>query len=197
MRVFSLVKRVFKVPVHGYHYLLNCTIFGLNQVRIGKHWRIDGRIFILNEGEISIGQNFTANSSRFANPIGGDGILRIVVRENGHLIMGNHVGISNSTIVCWRKIEIGDHVSIGGGCKIWDTDFHSADPVDRQHKDNANVKTGSVQLCDYSFIGGGSIILKGVRVGMNAVVAAGSVVTKSIPDNEIWGGNPAKFIRKL
>jgi len=197
MRVFSIVRRVAEVPIKGFNYLLNSAILGLNQVHIGDCWRIAGRIFILNEGEISIGNNFIANSSRFKNPIGGDGIIRLVVRKNGHLILGNNVGISNSTIVCWKKIEIGNHVSIGGGCKIWDTDFHSTDPVDRQHKDNANVKTESVKLGDYSFIGGGAIILKGVCVGKNAVVAAGSVVTKSIPDNEIWGGNPAKFIRKL
>lgn len=197
MRVFGIVKRVLNVPIIAYHHLFNSAIFMLNQVRIGKGWRIVGRIFILNEGEITIGDHFKANSSKFANPIGGDGILRLVVRENGHLILGNNVGISNSTIVCWREIEIGNHVSIGGGCKIWDTDFHSTDPIDRQHKDNANVKTRSVRLCDYSFIGGGSIILKGVRIGQNSVVAAGSVVTKSIPDNEIWGGNPAKFIGKL
>lgn len=107
------------------------------------------------------------------------------------------MGISNSTIVCWRRIEIGDFVNIGGDCKIWDTDFHSTDPVSRVHKDNVNVKTQDIKICDYAFIGGGSIILKGVIIGRNSVIAAGSVVTKSIPDNEIWGGNPASFIRRL
>lgn len=46
-------------------------------------------------------------------------------------------------------------------------------------------------------IGGFSIILKGVAIGENSIVAAGSVVSKDIPDNEIWGGIPAKFIRKI
>ena len=47
------------------------------------------------------------------------------------------------------------------------------------------------------FIGGGSIILKGVTIGERAVVGAGTVVTKDIPAGEIWAGNPARFIRKL
>jgi acetyltransferase-like isoleucine patch superfamily enzyme len=41
------------------------------------------------------------------------------------------------------------------------------------------------------------LILKGVTVGKYSIVAAGSIVTKSIPPNEIWGGNPAKFIRRI
>ena len=50
---------------------------------------------------------------------------------------------------------------------------------------------------DHAFIGAHSLILKGVTIGKYSVVGAGSVVTKSIPDGEIWAGNPAHFIRKL
>lgn len=50
---------------------------------------------------------------------------------------------------------------------------------------------------DNVFIGARCIILKGVTIGENSIVGAGSVVTKSIPANEIWAGNPAKFIRKI
>ena len=46
-------------------------------------------------------------------------------------------------------------------------------------------------------IGAASIILGGIIIGENTMIGAGSVVTKDIPDNELWFGNPAKFIRKL
>lgn len=54
-----------------------------------------------------------------------------------------------------------------------------------------------MEIRDNEFIGAFTIILKGVTVGENSVIGAGSVVTKSVPDNQIWAGNPAKFIRAL
>ena len=54
-----------------------------------------------------------------------------------------------------------------------------------------------VVIKDGAFIGAHCIILKGVSIGEKSVVGAGSVVTKSIPDGEIWAGNPAKFIRRI
>lgn len=48
-----------------------------------------------------------------------------------------------------------------------------------------------------AFIGAHSILLKGVRIGRNSIIGAGSVVTKSVPPNQIWGGNPAKYIRDI
>lgn len=47
------------------------------------------------------------------------------------------------------------------------------------------------------FIGTLCIICKGVTIGEKSIIGADSVVTKSIPENQIWGGNPAKFIRTL
>lgn len=55
---------------------------------------------------------------------------------------------------------------------------------------------GHVEICDNAFIGAGSIICNSVKIGTNSIVGAGSVVTKDIPDNEIWAGNPARFIKK-
>lgn len=49
---------------------------------------------------------------------------------------------------------------------------------------------------DNVFIGARCIILKGVTIGSKSIIGAGSVVTKNIPEGEIWAGNPAKFIKK-
>ena len=55
---------------------------------------------------------------------------------------------------------------------------------------------GDVVIGDNVFIGIGTVITKPCRIGDNVIVGAGSVVTKDIPDNEIWGGNPARFIKR-
>lgn len=57
-------------------------------------------------------------------------------------------------------------------------------------------KFHSVKFCKNSFLGCNSVVCKGVIIGENSLVAASSVVTKDIPANEVWGGNPAKFIKK-
>jgi acetyltransferase-like isoleucine patch superfamily enzyme len=89
-------------------------------------------------------------------------------------------------------------VKIGGGVKIYDTDFHFPDAGIRSgNRDLPHKATAAVVVKDNAFIGAFSIILKGVTIGENSIIGAGSVVTKSVPDNQIWAGNPAKFIREV
>lgn len=175
----------------------NKILLSLQDVQISPGYKVNGRLFISNKGEIKIGNNFKANSGISANPIGGDTVMRLTTKKKAAIIIGNNVGISNSTIVSWSKVEIGDYVYIGGGCKIWDTDFHSIDPYERRHNGDGKVNSAPIKIKNYAFIGGSSIILKGVTVGEYSVIGAGSVVVKSVPDKEVWGGNPAKFIRKI
>ena len=180
-------------------FLVNSLNFYLEDISIGKKHEINGRIFIKNLGKLMIGDNFKANSGNKYNPIGGDIILRLICLKNAELIIGNNVGISNSTIYCASRIVVEDNVAIGGGCKIWDTDFHSLDPTIRLTPlDNGiNIKNKSVCIKKNAFIGGGVVILKGVTIGENSVIGAYSLVSTDVPANEIWGGNPAKFIKKL
>lgn len=62
---------------------------------------------------------------------------------------------------------------------------------------DVHIKSKPVVIKRGAWIGGGSIILKGVVIGEYSVIGAGSVVTRSVPAGEIWAGNPARFIRKL
>ncbi len=102
---------------------------------------------------------------------------------------------------CENNITIEDDVLIGGNCKFYDTDFHSLDYSTRinPYKNNVpdnGIKTATVIVKKGAWIGGHSIILKGVTIGSKSVIGAGSVVSKNIPDKEIWAGNPIRFIKK-
>lgn len=200
-RSLSFLKRNTKKLLFGRDYELdeNVREFTKQNVRFVPGMYINGNIFIQNNGSIEIGKGFQANSGAEFNPIGGDTILRLIsFTKESKIIIGENVGISNSTILAWEKIEIGNNVMIGGGVKIWDTNFHSLDPIIRTNGiiDN-DVKTAPIKIDDYAFIGAGSIILKGVHIGRNSIIAAGSVVVKSIPENVIAGGNPCKIIKNI
>ncbi|RYE17793.1 MAG: acyltransferase [Sphingobacteriaceae bacterium] len=174
----------------------NVREFRIKNVKVAGAIYVKGNIYVENKGSINIGYNFQANSGIDYNTIGGDTILRLIsFTEKAQIIIGDNVGISNSTILAWDKIEIGNNVMIGGGVKIWDTNFHSLNPLIRTSGVDNDVKTAPIKIDDCAFIGAGSMILKGVHIGKNAIIAAGSVVVKSIPANAIAGGNPCKVIR--
>lgn len=179
------------------NYIFNYILIKRKKVTLNGEWTINGIIQIENKGAVTIGHNFIGNSGYKYNGIGGDVILRLTTRKNGKIIIGDNVGISNSTLYCEESITIGDNVLIGGGCKIWDTDFHSLDRDIRISGNDQAYNKSAVVINSYAFIGGGVIILKGVTIGEGAIVGAGSVVTKDIPAYEVWAGNPALFIKKL
>jgi len=85
-------------------------------------------------------------------------------------------------------------VLIGGGCKLWDGDFHGILPSKRQSED---FERGTIIIRKNAWIGGSCTILKNVEIGENAVIATGSVVASNVPANEIWGGIPARFIKQI
>ncbi|WP_456379219.1 acyltransferase [Lutibacter sp.] len=139
------------------------------------------------------------NNTILSNPIGRSYKCLFAIRDQATLRIGNNVGMSGTTIVCRKEIEIGNNVKIGGNVCIYDTDFHSLNPKERAHSENdkAGTKSKKLTIKNNVFIGAHSTILKGVTIGENSIVGAGSLVAKNIPANEIWGGNPAKFIKKV
>lgn len=149
-----------------------------------------------DNGEITIGDNFYCNTGSLGPIIAQSECKFIAIK--GNIIIGNNVGISSSIISCRERITIEDNVTIGAGCMIFDTNFHSLDPKIRgTEKDTINAKNAPVTICKHAFIGARSIITKGVTIGENSIIAAGSVVVKDVPANQIWGGNPAKFLKEL
>ncbi len=169
-----------------------------NTISIGHSWIAYGSPDMITHGNgsIIIGNNFKFNSGKRFNIIGRNQTLSFQVW--GKLTIGNRVRMSGTAIICKNTISIGDDVMIGGNVVIYDSDFHSLDPKKRNAdpEDRSDVVSSPVVICNGVFIGAHTTILKGVVIGENSIIALGSVVTNHIPANEIWGGNPARFIRK-
>lgn len=166
-----------------------------NKVSIGRGSKITGLIYISNQGSIEIGEDVKINSSLLANPISNNR-CSLATTASGKILISNNVGISGATIYSASKVSIGKNSFIGANAKILDTDFHSLSHTDRHINGDNNILSKEINISDNCFIGTEAIILKGVTIGCNSIVAAGSVVTMDIPSNEIWGGVPAKFIKK-
>ena len=104
------------------------------------------------------------------------------------VVIGNNVTIKNGVYI-WDGIEIEDNVFVGPNVSFTNDKY----PRSKQYPDlfqKTMIRRGVS-------IGAGAVILGGVTIGENALIGAGSVVTKNIPANELWLGNPAKFIRKI
>lgn len=191
-KIFLLLRNPIYTPIAKF-------IFFLNGVSFGRKLKVRGflNVNVTRRGSVLIGNNFSINSGNNYNIIGRQ--QRTIFWVDGKLLIGNNTGISGTAIICNYDIEIGNNVKIGGNTVIYDTDFHSLDVELRNDKtkDKKNAKCEKVTIKNNVFIGAHSTILKGVTIGTNSIIAASSVVSKSIPDNEIWGGNPIKFIRKL
>ena len=140
------------------------------------------------------------NNVLFREQIGSSWFAKndITVKQNATLIIGDNSGISGCMLYSTNRVEIGKNVMIGGGCRIFDTNFHPIEAELRRKPATCNNgATAPVIIEDDVFIGTNCIIGKGIHIGKGAVIAAGSVVVKNIPENEIWGGNPAKFLKKI
>lgn len=150
--------------------------------KIGKGLRIKGLLpKIRCDGRLIVGTNLTIRST--TQPI------EISVGDKAEVVIGDDVFINTGVVIASKKkIHIGNETIIGDQTIIYDTDWHSIGGDD--------VKSKSVEIGAHVWIGARAIILKGVKIGDNSIIAAGSVVVKDVNDAVIVAGNPAKYICK-
>lgn len=123
---------------------------------------------------------------------------KVVIGENcnicSHCFIENDVIIGNNvTIKCgvqiWDGIRVEDNVFIGPNVTFTNDRF----PRSKQYPEvfeKTIIRKGAS-------LGAGSTVLCGIEIGENAMIGAGSVVTKNVPANELWVGNPARFVKKI
>lgn len=107
------------------------------------------------------------------------------------IVIGNHVMIGRGCeFNIRRRITIGNNSAIASGCKFIDHDHG----IIGTRIDETPGAEGHIIVGENVWLGCNVIVLKGVEIGSSAVIAAGSVVTKSVPSSEIWAGVPARRI---
>jgi len=114
------------------------------------------------------------------------------------LEIGDNTSISSfTTIYATFGVKIGKNCLISSNCGISSYN-HISDSINRPINIKQDKKYSKpVLIGDNVWIGMNACILPGVEIGDNAIIGSGSVVTKKVPSNEVWVGNPARFVRKL
>lgn len=178
----------------------------------GTGWKLlvfsNGKVSIDKKATLKIGESFYFNSkfnhkdpfpsflSMYENSIlevdrhfSIHSNARVSVASGARLCLGSGYINSNAAIACFKAITIGYDVAIAENVVIRDSDNHEI-------KDGKHVRTQPVVIGNHVWIGMNSIILKGVTLGDGCIVAAGSVVTRSFPQNSLIGGVPARILKE-
>ena len=193
--IVRFVKRV-RNRISSYINLLRLNLYGVEH---GKHCVIHGKLYInlFPSASLKIGDDFYFSSGWGINALCSNRRGMLYATWDANITIGNNVGMSSTVLWCHKKLVIGNNVKIGGNCILIDTDAHDINYINRRRPATDSGATSPIIIEDDAFIGTNCIILKGVTIGARSIIAAGSIVTKSIPADCIAGGNPAKVIKYL
>tara|TARA_B110001450_G_scaffold13545_1_gene12770 strand:+ start:1121 stop:1717 length:597 start_codon:yes stop_codon:yes gene_type:complete len=158
-------------------YGKNLKFFGLIHVRCSK------------QSTVTIGSGNTFRSKSTSNLIGIDRPCIISSHQNGTLKIGDNCGFSGTVIGCFKEIIIEDNVRCGANTLITDSDWHS--------DDHRSGTPRPIHIETNVWLGVNVTVLKGVHIGANSVIGAGSIVTQNIPANVIAAGNPCRIIKSI
>lgn len=116
---------------------------------------------------------------------------RVSIGKNASLKIGNGTSIGEKA-----RIMVDESISIGSNCLIsWDVQILDSDQHHIYIDNVLQPNTKPIVIGDNVWVGARSTILKGVTIGNGAIIAAGSVVTRNVPEKTLVGGNPAKIIK--
>lgn len=144
-------------------------------------------------GPVSVGKGVSFGDK--GAPMIGDGAITLQTRTaQAQIVIGENCAFSNNvTIVSTLSVELGASCLIGDMVTVFDSDFHGIAPAERR----SAGKSAAVRIGSNVWLGSRVMVLKGVTIGDNSIVAAGSVVVRDIPADSIAAGVPAQVIRKI
>lgn len=161
-------------------------------VRLGPGCEFNGlpRFRRHPRSRIAIGGRCEFRSSHVSNVIGVNHPCVVsTLKEDAEIDIGPRCGFSGTAIACAARIVLGENVRCGANTLITDTDWHT--------DDSRTGPDAPVTIGNGVWLGVNVTVLKGVTIGENTLVAAGSLVTHSLPANVVAGGMPAKVLKRI
>lgn len=183
-KYFFIIRRIIVLYISTIIAKIKCSLWN---IPCGKKLKTYGSILFYKEpgSKISIGDHCCFNSSDLLNF---RGINHRCILQTGsstaEIKIGNGCSFSGVSIVCDNQVILHDNVRVGANSSIADRDGHGG-----------GVKP--VEIKENVWLGMNVIVLKGVTIGENSIIGAGSIVTKDIPANVVAAGNPCKVIKEI
>jgi len=178
----------FLAYLRGIYYRVKFRLL-LKKIKIGPHFRVYGRLIITGPGSVTFGKDCFILSQMTKT------VCITTQLPGSEVIIGNHVGFNGTSIVCFDEVKIDDFSNIADAY-ITDSSAHPLSP-DRRLYTASDIPAEKVHIGKNVWISTHVVILKGVHIGENSVVAAFSLVRKSLPADTLAGGIPAKPIKEL
>jgi acetyltransferase-like isoleucine patch superfamily enzyme len=147
------------------------------------------RVRTASSSEVIVGASCVFRSGPGSNLIGINRRCILFTDSNARLVIGNGSGFSGTVIGCFDRIILGKNVRCGANTLITDGDWHKGDSRVGPAK--------PIEIGDNVWLGVDVKVLKGVKIGNNSVIGAGSIVVSDIPANTIAAGNPCRVIRAI
>lgn len=148
--------------------------------------------------DVKLGEN--VKLAKFINlygcVIGDNTRIGAFVEVQKNAAIGKNCKVSSHTFIC-EGVTIEDNVFIGHNVTFINDSYPRSTTIGGNLQTEADWKVEPTVVKKGASIGSGAVILSNVTVGENAIIGAGSVVTKDVPPNSIVAGNPARFIRKI
>ena len=148
--------------------------------------------------DVQLGQD--VKLSKFINlygcEIGDNTKIGAFVEIQKNAKIGRNCKISSHSFIC-EGVTIEDNVFIGHGVTFINDAYPRATTAEGKLQEERDWTVEPTRVRNGASIGSGSTILSNVVIGQNALVGAGSVVTRDVPDNAIVAGNPARLLRKM
>lgn len=186
--LFSSLHSLKRSFLHSFYTTIHSIEAKMMGVELGTNVNFNGHITInrFKHSKIKIGDNCTFNSHIAFNPRCNNRCVIATAKDFASIEIGNNCGFSGVSLDSYCKIKIGDNVTVGAETQIFDADGHA---------DILGTEDEPVVIEDNVFIGMRCIIMKGVTIGKNSIIGAGSIVSKSIPPNSIAAGIPCRVLR--
>lgn len=183
-KIFSF--KILKIKNRGKNCFIHpgVTLKNSNNIKLGDNTIIRNGSKIAVQGSLILESNNMINTD-----------CNIFIKSGTMHIGENSYFNNNCTVIGIGDINIEKNVMIGPNCTLISGNhkFKKSKTPYILQGDNEGV----INIEENVWIGANSILLPNIRIKRGAVIAAGAVVTRDIPENEVWGGNPAKFIKNV